>query len=344
MTIGEEQASRIDALDSPLSAPVPVRTRRPIKLGLDRFSGLYAWVLVIVIFAIWIPHTFLSFSTVKLIATDQAFTGLLAIALVVPLAAGAIDLSVASAMGTCAILAAALQSYHGIGTMPTIFITLAAALIIGLVNGFVVVNLRINSFIATLATGSLLDALSIWLSKNQQVQGVSKSLVHIGQGNLHGVPLPFVYLIGISVIAWYLLECTPVGRYLYAIGGNPDAARLAGLRNGAYTRLSLLVSAFIAGVAGIVLTGDIGVASASIAPPYLLPAFAAVFLGSTQIKKGRPNVLGTLIAAYLLGTGIKGLQLVSAGPWVSGAFNGVALIIAVGLAVSRGRSAIERVG
>ncbi|HVX19777.1 MAG TPA: ABC transporter permease [Acidimicrobiales bacterium] len=342
MTIGQPPSAVLP--DDLVADPGPqVRRRRKVNLGLDRFSGLYAWALVIIVFSIWIPNTFLTTTTVKTIASNQAITGMLAVALVVPLAAGAVDLSVATAAGACSVLIAVLQVSFGIPTVLAIIVTLLAGLVIGLVNGFVVVNLRINSFIATLATGSLLSALSIWMSKNQQVQGISSSLTRVGQGTLVGIPLPFVYLIVLSVIVWFALEHMPVGRYLYAIGGNPEATRLAGLRNGMYTRIAFLVSGFLAAVAGTVLTGVIGVASAPTAPPYLLPAFAAVFLGSTQIVKGRANVLGTLVAVFLLGTGIKGFELVSAGPWVNGAFNGIALIVAVGLAVARGRGSIERV-
>ncbi|HEX3948134.1 MAG TPA: ABC transporter permease [Acidimicrobiales bacterium] len=342
MTIGQEQPPVLGQPPVPPPPPPLHPARRRIRLGLDRYSGLYALVLVVAIFAIWIPDTFLTTVTLKTIASNQAITGILAVALVVPLAAGAVDLSVAEATGACSVLIAVLQATYGISTIPAIIITLAAAVLIGLVNGFVVVNLRINSFIATLATGSLLDASAIFMSHNEQVQGIASSLAKVGQGNLVGIPLPFVYLIVVSAIIWYALEYTPIGRYLYALGGNPEAARLAGLRNGAYTRLAFLVSGLLAGIAGIVLTGEIGVASAPVAPPYLLPAFAAVFLGSTQIVKGRANVLGTLVAVFLLGTGVKGLELVSAGPWVSNAFNGLALIVAVGLAVARGRGSIER--
>jgi len=343
MTVGQQSSAVLQA-DAAGPSGGKVRARRRINLGLDRYSGLYAWALIIIIFSIWIPDTFLTTTTVKTIANNQAITGMLAVALVVPLAAGAVDLSVATAAGACSVMIAVLQVSFGIPTVLAIIITLCAGLVIGLVNGFVVVNLRINSFIATLATGSLLSALAIWMSKNQQVQGISSSLSKVGQGSLVGIPLPFVYLIVLSAIVWFGLEHMPVGRYLYAIGGNPEAARLAGLKNATYTRLAFIVSGLTASIAGIVLTGVIGVASEPTAPPYLLPAFAAVFLGSTQIVKGRANVLGTLVAVFLLGTGIKGLELVSAGPWVNGAFNGLALIVAVGLAVSRGRGSIERIG
>ena len=142
-------------------------------------------------------------------------------------------------------------------------------------------------------------------------------------------------LIGVAI--YILIEYLPVGRYLYASGGNPVAARLAGVRVDRIVYGSLVASSLVAGITGVVLAARIGTASPDIGPSYLLPAFSAVFLGSTQIKPGRVNVLGTLIAIYLLATGVKGLQLAGAPSYTDDLFNGLALIIAVALAARSAR-------
>jgi len=144
----------------------------------------------------------------------------------------------------------------------------------------------------------------------------------------------------LALILWWLLEYTPAGRYLYSVGGNPQAARLAGIRVGRITTGAFLISGFVAALSGILLAAELGSASPDVGTPYLLPAFSAVFLGATQILPGRVNVLGTLIAIFLLATGVKGLQLAGAPGYINDLFNGVALIIAVALAVrSRRRKA-----
>jgi ribose transport system permease protein len=132
---------------------------------------------------------------------------------------------------------------------------------------------------------------------------------------------------------WWILEYTPGGRYLYAVGGNPVAARLAGVRIGRVTMLAFVTSGLIAAFAGIALEATIGTATPNVGDGYLLPAFSAVFLGATQIRPGRVNVLGTLVAIFLLATGVSGLQLAGAPSYVTNLFNGVALIVAVALAV-----------
>lgn len=147
-----------------------------------------------------------------------------------------------------------------------------------------------------------------------------------------------IYLVVIADILWFVLDHTPVGRYLYAAGGNARAARLAGARVDRIVFGSLVASSTLAALAGVILAAKLGIGSHEVGPPYLLPVFAAAFLGSTQIKAGRVNVLGTIVAVYLLAVGMKGLQLAGAPSFVNDLFNGGALIIAVALASRRRKS------
>jgi ribose transport system permease protein len=136
---------------------------------------------------------------------------------------------------------------------------------------------------------------------------------------------------------YVVLEHTPVGRRLLATGSNLSAARLAGLRVRRIQTASLVFSGAVAGLAGVLLSAKIGAATTETGPGYLLAAIAALFLGETQIRS-RVNVWGTVLAVYLIGTGVKGLQLLGAAPWVNDFFNGCVLLLAVGLA-ARGRKA-----
>jgi ribose transport system permease protein len=139
-------------------------------------------------------------------------------------------------------------------------------------------------------------------------------------------------------VLWWLTAHTPIGRYLYAIGGNTEAARLSGVRIERYTTFTFLTSAAVAGLAGVMFSSLNG-PSLNFGGTLLLPAFAAAFLGSTQLTPGRFNVWGTLLAIYVLAIGVQGLQLVSGASWLSDMFNGCALIIAVALSIQRSPSA-----
>jgi ribose transport system permease protein len=151
-----------------------------------------------------------------------------------------------------------------------------------------------------------------------------------------GIPIVVYYLVGLALIVWYVMEATPLGRHLFATGANPEAARLSGVPTGRLVWGSLVASAVVAGIGGIVYGAKIGSFSNTFGPPLLFPAFAAVFLGSTQFKS-RANVWGTILAVYTLAFGVKGLQLAFAGGvyWITPLFNGLALIIAVAVASRR---------
>jgi len=311
--------------------------RRSIDLGFNRFSGLYVFAVIIVTFGIWIPDTFLTTQTLKSVASQQAVVAILALALLVPLASGVFDLSVGAMLGLGVVLVCKFQSM-GMDFMFAIALTVGIGAAVGAVNAFVIVVFRVDSFIATLGSSSILGAMVYWVSGNEQiVTGISPNFVHLGQGTLWGVPLPVVYLIILAALLLFLTEYRPLGRKLYATGGNEVAARLSGVRTDRLVVFSLILSGAIASLAGVIFAATIGSGSLSAGPPFLLPAFAALFLGSTQIHNGRVNVLGTLVAVYVLGAGVKGLLLVGAPFWVGDLFNGVTLIAAVALAVRRGK-------
>jgi ribose transport system permease protein len=208
--------------------------------------------------------------------------------------------------------------------------------LIGLVNACLIVFANVNSFIATLGMSSVLSAATVWLTGNQEiVGGISSTFQRFGSDIIWGVPVVAYYMVGLAIVVWFVMEYTPIGRRCYAVGGNADAARLSGVPVARYIVGSLLVSATIAAAAGVVFAAQIGSASLNAGPPFLLPAFASVFLGATQIHPGRVNVPGTIVAVALLAIGIKGLQLVGAPNYISDLFNGLALILAVGLASLR---------
>jgi ribose transport system permease protein len=306
-----------------------------------RISAIYTWIIIGVIFSLWIPETFLTELTWKNILASQAITAIVTLGLLFPLAAGVYDLAVGQTLGLATVLSAYLVT-HGFDTTTAILLTLAAGACVGLVNAVLVVGLRINSFIATLGVSSVLLALVGAMSDNIQITGIPSAFKDLSAAEPLGIPLPVIYLVILAVIAWYALEHSPFGRYLFAIGGAEEAARLAGVPTRRLVFFALLVSSVTAAFAGVILTGKLSAGDPSAGPGYLLPAFAAAFLGATQFKPGRFNVVGALTATYLLATGVAGLQLAGAKFWVTDLFNGVVLIIALSLPFLQSRLALRR--
>jgi ribose transport system permease protein len=311
--------------------------KRTFNLGLDRFSGLYLGAAFVIIFGVWSPGTFLTMDTVHVIASQQAVAGIVALAVLIPMVAGQFDLSVGFTANLCGLIAVLLLNDYGMPVPLAIVLAVVTGAMIGALNGLIVVKLGVNSFIATLGMGSVILAVQAIVTKSETPLPVSSQFFgKLTQQPVLGFQIVIVYLMVLAVLVWWILSFTPAGRYMYATGSNSLAARLSGVQTDKWTWLSLISSASLAGFAGVLyvsLTGP----SLSFNQTLLLPSFAAVFLGSTQLKPGRFNVWGTLIAIFVLAIGVQGLQLVSGIQWVQDMFNGVALIVAVSLSLKRKR-------
>lgn len=333
-----------NAVDSEVRAEAKEGSRlSSLLLGsLERFSGLYAMAIIIAVFSLWIPHTFLTKTTWQSLLSEQAVTAMLAFGLLFPLSAGVFDLSIAAILGFSEVMAAWLQGMHQVNSFLAAAITLLLCCLIGGVNAIAVIKFRVSSFIATLGMSSVLAALVVAITHNEEViSGVSTTYQKIGNKIPLDIPIVAYYMVALGLIVWWIMDRTPKGRFLAAVGGNQEAARLAGLPVNRYIASSFVISAFLGGLAGLIYLAQIGSGSQDAGPPFLLPTFAAVFLGATQVRPGRFNVPGTLIAVFLLAIGVKGLQLVGAADWVSNLFDGGALIIAVALANVRRKAGTQ---
>jgi len=323
----------------------PLSKRILAGMAFDKIGAVYVWILIIIVFSIWVPDTFPTINTVKQILNSNAITGLAALAITIPLAARVFDLSFAYVMTLTGVAVAKLV-VSGTPLTLAILIGLAIGLAIGLINACVVVVAGIDSFIGTLATGSLIQALITMVTNDTPISDakLSGGFAKIGQTDIGGITLPVFYLLIVTVAIWYLLEHTATGRRLYATGFNPDASRLAGVPVDRLRFMSLIASGGLAGATGIILASTLGSGSPTAGTPYLLPAFAAVFLGATQLKNGRFNAWGTIIAVLLLGTGTTGLALAAAPQWSQSMFVGIVLIAALAVTGLQRRTAVSSRG
>ncbi len=324
-----EASSGATSLDLRVSTR-PARLKR--WLAFANISALYVFLLLFVVFSLWIPKTFLAWTTWKTLLDNQTITALAALALVLPLAAGVFNLAIGLQVGAGSMIAGWLLVNQGFSIGVAMVATAASGVLIGLLSGLLIVKGRIDSFIATLGVSSLLAALITGISGGEQILGVSDTFAKIGTGEIKGITYPVIITFAVAVLVWYVLEHTSVGRRVYATGGNLDAARLAGVPTSLVIVGTLMACGLIASLAGMLVTARLANADPTIGAGYLLPAFTAAFLGSTQFRGGRFNVWGTIVAVYVLAVGVKGLQLAGAPVWVPDAFNGTALLIAVAVA------------
>ncbi len=312
-------------------APDRAGRRAALKTA-ERFALVGAWAIVIVVFALAKPDTFMTAANFQTIFGSQSVLAVLALSLIPALLAGDYDLSVGSMMGLSSMLVAVLNAEQGWPLGLAILAALAAAVIVGTVNGTFIVFLGVDSLIATLGSGTVLVGIILWISDSATIAGVSPDLVDaVITTKILGISIVFFYALGIASIMWYVIGYTTLGRRLLFVGRGRTVSRLSGIPVGRMRVGAMITSALIAAIAGILFVGTTGAADPTSSQTFLLPAFAAAFLGATCITPGRFNPWGALFAVYFLVTGITGLQLLGASSFVQDLFYGGALLIGVGI-------------
>jgi ribose transport system permease protein len=305
----------------------------PARL-LTTYSLLIITAILIVAFSLLLPRTFPTEFNVRSILGTQSVIALLALAVMIPLAAGQYDLSVGFVLGITEMSVIGLQVDQHLAWPLAVVIALAIGALIGLGNGLLVTVAKIDSFIATLASGTFAFGITNWYSNGQQKAGLlPDAFTDIANVSFAGyVPFPAVIVALIAGLMHVVLEYLPVGRRLYALGFNPRMAELVGIPARQYAIASFIVSGALSGMAGVILGAQLQAGQPDIGSSYLLPAFVGALLGATSFRPGRVNVLGTLVAVLLLAVGIAGLQQLGAQFYVQYLFNGATLALAVGLA------------
>jgi ribose transport system permease protein len=285
---------------------------------------------VIVVFSILAPNTFFNVRNFTTMFGTQTTLVMLALALLIPLTAGDYDLSVAATLTMSGMVVAVLNANHGVPIGVAIVVALALGALIGFINGFFVMVFDIDPFIVTLGTGTVILGLTLWISGSQTISGVSNWLSSwVVERRLFGISLEFYYGLLLCVLLWYIFDFTAVGRRILFVGRGTNVARLSGIRVGRVRWGCFIAAGIIAAAAGVLYTGTAGASDPTSGSTFLLPAFAAAFLGSTTITPGRFNPWGTFIAVYFLATGITGLAILGVQTWVQNVFYGGALVIAV---------------
>ncbi|HEY4828352.1 MAG TPA: ABC transporter permease [Solirubrobacteraceae bacterium] len=297
--------------------------------------GLIAFLLLLIaVFSILQPQIFFTFRMAKTILVQQTVIMLLSLSVLPIVVVGEFDLSIGNVLGFAAVLIAALGE-KSLGGWPTLLLTVLACAAIGGINGFLVSVLKVPSMIATLGVGLAVGGLTVGVSGGETlVSGIPNLIPDMSSTIVLGVSLAVWIVFALCLVTYAVFEHTPTGRRLYAVGGSQVVARLAGIRVTRLKFLAFTAGAALVAVAGALNLGQAGGASPSFGPSLLLPAYAAVFLGSTTIRPGFFNVWGTVVATLVLAVGFTGLTLEGVPYWVEPVFDGVALII--GVLLSRG--------
>jgi ribose transport system permease protein len=291
-----------------------------------------AWVVLFIVFAVQNPDRFLSMGNISNILGSQSILFMMALAALLPSMVGDIDLSLGSIGGLSAILVAVLNVQHGVSIGVACLLAVVAGGLAGAVNALFVVRFKTEPFIMTLGTGTFFGGLVFWIANSTTIVGVSTGLsdwTYIRV--IAGVPVQFYYCLLMMLVIWYVSTYTPLGVRALFVGQSRDVAALSGIKSDRIRWGAFILAGVIAALAGILYVGTTGSAGPSSVGSFLLPAYAAIFLGATSIQPGRFNALGTGVAVLFLATGVAGLQLLGAQDYAQQLFYGGALVLAVTL-------------
>ncbi|MFT4181412.1 MAG: ABC transporter permease [Rhizobium sp.] len=327
------QSIESNALEPTRSELAGMTFGQKIQRLLPVYGLVILTALLIVLFSILLPQTFPTLLNLRSIVSDKTIIAILSLAAMIPMAAGRIDLTIGYGIVLWHVLAISLQTMFGLPWPVAVLIVLLLGALTGFLNGLLVEIAKIDSFIATLGTGTVLYAIALWHTGGRQVVGMLPQGFYALNGTMvFGLPITGLYVLGLAFVMWVILEYTPIGRYIYAIGANPKAAALNGIPVRRFVIGAFVTSGTLAAVAGVLLASKLRIGQASVGLEYLLPALVGAFLGSTTIKPGRVNVWGTMIGVIILAVGIAGIQQIGGSFYVEPLFNGVTLLVAIGIA------------
>lgn len=315
------------------------------KVGLGvfaRYATILGLVAMIVSFSVLSPGAFPTLNNFVNVLNQTSLAMIIAGGLTLAVIVGELDLSIGYAASLHGVLVTGLIVQSKLPVTIAIIIVLALGALIGVVNGLIVTKLRVNSVIATLGVGTILVGLSFAYSAGAPIAaGVPDEFLDLALARwLFGIPNPIIVMALVLAGLWVLVERTSVGQEIQAVGGNPAAARLAGIDVDRIKIIGFVISGMCAALTGVLLASRLGSGTTSAADSYLLTAFAAVFLGSATLRDGEFHVLGTFVGALIIAFGFNGLNIFGAPTFSQYVFQGAILIVAVGLS-SLGRKLAE---
>jgi ribose transport system permease protein len=306
-------------------------TRLLRKLAESPEAGvLIACVVVFILIAVNAP-TYSSIGNLQVMGRDLAQVGILAIGESLVILTGGIDLSVGALAGLAGILAAWFNVHQGFPAPVAILLTIVICAAIGLWHGTMVTKLKVPPFVITLVTFTVAQGLALAITSGSPINGIDPLFGNLSSFYVEEIPVPALFFVGAAVIAWFILERTYIGRQIYAVGGNKEAARLAGIPTGRRITSTYIASSTLAGVVGILVIGRMNVADPSVGPGWELIAIAAAVVGGASLFGGEGRIVGIAAGAILLEFIANGLLALHVSPYyqqvVQGGVLGVAILL-----------------
>ncbi|MDQ0150401.1 ABC transporter permease [Eubacterium multiforme] len=297
------------------------------KEYLDKYKSLIGLVLLCIIITFVTP-SFLTLANISNVFTQVSVNAIIAIGMTFVILTGGIDLSVGSTLAISGALGASIIKSTG-NIFLAIIVASIVGIAIGLVNGILIAKGKLQAFIVTLATMTIFRGATLVFTNGTPISKLPEKFLEIGNGKLGFIPVPVIITIIIAIISIYALSQTRFGRYLYALGGNEESAKLSGINTDKIKVMTYVISGFVASIAGVIITSRIGSASPNAGTGFELDAIAAVVIGGTSLSGGEGKISGTIVGALIIGVLNNGLNLMNVSPFYQSIVKGLVILIAV---------------
>jgi simple sugar transport system permease protein len=320
------------------------------KKGFDLFQLLYKYGTIFVIIAAVLffsitLENFMNFDNMTNVFRSVSIVALIALAITISLTVNGFDLSVGATAGFASVIAAKFMVIWQMGPIPAIIVPLLVGALIGCINAFLIIKVKISDMLTTLSMMFVLTGISITFQNGSAIYnfmplpnngGVAEGVMHkafinIGQGKFMSIPIPVIIMLAVFIIVHIFLNYTKYGRYMYMTGGNEEAAKLSGIKTDKYKLIAYILSGLIAALGGLVLGARLGSGEVNAGGTYLMDAVAAAYIGYSVLGIGKPNAIGTLIGALLMGILLNGLIMMDFPYYSQDIVKGVVLILALGI-------------
>ncbi|CUP81647.1 ribose ABC transporter [Clostridium baratii] len=297
------------------------------KEYLDKYKSLIGLVLLCVIISFVTPK-FLSVANITNVFTQVSVNAIISVGMTFVILTGGIDLSVGSTLAISGALSASIVKSTGSITLAIIGAAICG-IIIGFINGILIAKGKLQAFIATLATMTIFRGVTLVYTDGTPISKLSDAFSKIGNAKLWFIPVPVIITVIIAAIGIFVLSQTKFGRYLYALGGNEESAKLSGINTDKIKMMTYVVSGFVSAIAGVIITSRIGSASPNAGTGFELDAIAAVVIGGTSLAGGEGKISGTIVGALIIGVLNNGLNLMNVSPFYQSIVKGLVILIAV---------------
>lgn len=313
-----------------------------MKQILKKFSTLIILLVLVVIFSIASPN-FLRINNILNVLRQVAVISMLTAGMTYVIISGGMDLTVGAYLGLTGVLAAKFMGAVGLPVPVAVILTMLVVTLLGIVTGSLIVGLDVSAIVITLGMMTVVRGLAYIISGGLPVYDIPESIVFLGQGYVMGIPVPVIVMLVIVVIMGLILKYSYFGRYVYAIGGNVEAAKLAGVSVNKITISLYGISAFLASIAGIVLTGRISSGAPASGTGTEMDVVTAVVIGGVSVNGGKGSMLGAFLGAVIMGILSNGLTIMNINEYYQQVVKGIVLILAVAFDVLANRETVKKV-